>query len=579
MWRCTRHGQPSGSRAAVARSVLAIHSLPAAELSSATALVDLDSYTVTPPIRPWPKRLYSKRLVSMITRQQNLDLALQIFDHAGKYHPGFSHNYDTYLSIIQRLSRARAFEPMESLLSRLRASRIPCGENLFVFVIRSYGLAGKPRLALRTFLGIDGFGVQRSVRSLNTLLNALVQNQRFDLVHTIFKNSKTKFGVVPNVFTCNIILKALCRKNDVEGALKVLDEMPSMGMIPNVVTYTTILGGYVSRGDMVGAKRVFSEILDRGWLPDATTYTILMDGYCKLGRLVDAIKVMDDMEENGVEPNDVTYGVMIEAYCKEKKSGEARNLLEDMLEKKYVPSSVLCCRVIDVLCEQGKVDDAGELWKRLLHKNCMPDNVISSTLIYWLCKEGKIWEAKKLFDEFEKGSIPSVLTYNTLIAGMCERGELCEAGKLWDDMVEKGHVPNAFSYNMLIKGFCELGNVDEGVRVFEEMVEKNCMPNQSTYHILIESLHNIGREEEISRILSTAISCQALDRDSWEFLVAKCIGFTSQLCDVVASLCNEKTMMLRRRKFRFDCSSCLLPVTALQLGHMDRTWVKLCRTL
>ncbi|KAK3428507.1 hypothetical protein EUGRSUZ_E00027 [Eucalyptus grandis] len=510
MWRCTRRGHLNGGRAAVAPSALAVHSLPDAELGSAPAL-DLNSYTVTPPIKPWPKRLFPKRLASMVSRQQNLDLALQIFDYAGKYHRGFSHNYDTYLSIIQRLSRARAFEPMESLLSQLRGSRIPCGENVFIFVIRNYGLAGKPRLALRTFLGIDGFGVQRSVRSLNTLLNALVQNKRFDLVHTIFKNSKTKFGVVPNVFTCNILIKALCRKNDVEGALKVLDEMPSMGMIPNVVTYTTVLGGYVSRGDMEGGKRVFSEILDRGWLPDATTYTILMDGYCRLGRLVDAIKVMDDMEEMGVEPNDVTYGVMIEAYCKEKKSGEARNLLDDMLEKKYVPSSVLCCRVIDVLCEQGKVDNAYELWKRLLHKNCMPDN------------EGKIWDAKKLFDEFEKGSIPSVLTYNTLIAGMCERGELCEAGKLWDDMVEKGHVPNAFTYNMLIKGFCELGNVDEGIRIFEEMVEKSCMPNQSTYYILIESLYNVGRVEEISRILSTAISCQSLDSDSWEFLVAKCI--------------------------------------------------------
>ncbi|OUZ99516.1 hypothetical protein BVC80_531g14 [Macleaya cordata] len=44
----------------------------------------LKSYTVTPPIKPWPLRLYPKRLVSMIKRQQNLDLALQIFDHAGK---------------------------------------------------------------------------------------------------------------------------------------------------------------------------------------------------------------------------------------------------------------------------------------------------------------------------------------------------------------------------------------------------------------------------------------------------------------------------------------------------------------
>ncbi|KAI9112311.1 hypothetical protein K1719_016834 [Acacia pycnantha] len=466
----------------------------------------LKSYTVTPPIKPWPQRLYPKRLVFMIIRQQNLDLALQIFDFAGKYHPGFSHNYGTYHAIIQRLSRAREFDQVEELLSQLHSSGIKCGEQLFVNVIRSYGLAGKPKLAVRTFLRIKSFQVNRSVRSLNTLLNALVQNKRYHWVHLMFRNCKTKFGVIPNVFTCNILLKALCQKNDVEGALKVLDEMPVMGMVPNVVSYTTILGGYASRGDMNGAKRVFGEIFDRGWLPDATTYTLLMDGFCKQGRLIDAIKVMDDMEENGVEPNDVTYGVMIEAYCKDKRSGEAFNLLDDMLDKRYIPSSSLCCKVIDLLCQEGNVEKAVELWRRLLKKNCTPDNAVSSTLIHWLCKKGNIWEAKKMFDEFEKGSIPSLLTYNTLIAGMCETGELCEAARLWDDMVEKGCAPNAFTYNMLIKGFCKVGNVKGGIKVLEEMLEKGCSPNKTTFSVLIEGLSVSGMKDEIKKVAALAAS-------------------------------------------------------------------------
>ncbi|XP_043698829.1 pentatricopeptide repeat-containing protein At5g16420, mitochondrial [Telopea speciosissima] len=493
-------------------------------LSSVRSKEDLlKSYTVTPPIKPWPLRLYPKRLVSMIHRQQNLDLAVQIFDHAGKFHSGFSHNYDTYNAIIEKLARARAFQPLETLLSDLQCSHITCGENLFVTVIRNYGIASRPKQAIQTFLRIPEFGVDRSVRSFNTLLNAMIQNKRYDLVHLLFKNCRKKFGIIPNVFTSNILVKALCKKNDLDGALKILDEMPAMGMVPNLVTYTTILGGYCFRGDMTGAKKVFYEILDRGWIPDATTYTILMDGFCKQGRLIDAVKVMDDMEENGVDANEVTYGVMIEAYCKERKSGEALNLLDDMLEKKFIPSSALCCKVIDVLCEEGKVEDACILWKKLLRKNCTPDNAISSTLIYWLCKKGKISEAKELFDEFEKGSIPSILTYNTLISGMCERGELQEAGRLWDDMVGKGCVPNAFTYTMLIKGFCKVGKAKEGVRVFEEMLEKGCMPNKSTYSILVEGLNQSGMQDDVTKVLLMAINSKEafLDTDSWEVFVSK----------------------------------------------------------
>ncbi|CAN1157091.1 Pentatricopeptide repeat-containing protein At5g16420, mitochondrial [Linum perenne] len=478
----------------------------------------LKSYKVTPPIKPWPHQLYPKRLVTMITRQQNLDLALQIFNYAGKYHPGFSHNYDTYESIIQKLSRARAFEAMESLLTELRrnSNQIKCGENLFINVIRNYGLAGKPKLSLQAFIRIEDFKVQRSVRSLNTLLNAFVQNKRYDLVHSMFKDCKDKYGVVPNVFTANILINALCKMNDMEAALKVFDEMPVMRMIPNVVTYTTILGGYASRGDMEKAKKVLNDLLDKGWLPDATTYTILMDGYCKQGRLADAIKVMDDME---VEPNDVTYGVMIEAFCRDKRAGEAYNLFDDMLQKNYVPSSGLCCKVIDVLCEEGKVDDACGLWRRMLKKNCLPDNAILSTLIHWLCKVGKPREARKLFDEFEMGSSPSLLTYNTLIAGMCGSGELGEAGKLWDGMLEKGHKPNAFTYSLLISGFCEAGNVKEGVKILLEMLDGGCRPESSTYRLLIDRLRESGMEGVVSNVVSMAIKRGGVDGDCWDLFL------------------------------------------------------------
>ncbi|KAE8660525.1 Pentatricopeptide repeat-containing protein [Hibiscus syriacus] len=484
----------------------------------------LQYYTVTPPIKPWPQNLHPKRLVSMINRQQNLDLALQIFLYAGKFHPNFFHNYNTYQSIIQKLSRARAFEPMESLISQLQNSQIKCGEELFITVIRNYGLASLPKLAVKTFLRIENFNVQRSVRSLNTLLNVLVQNKRYDLVHFMFKNSKTKFDVIPNVFTANILIKALCQKNDVEAACKVLDEMPEMGMVPNLVTYTTILGGYLARGDMRNGKRVFMELLDRGWIPDATTYTVLMDGYCKLGKFNEAVKVMDEMEENGVDPNEVTYGVMIQAFCKEKKSGEALNLFNDMLQKKYIPSSSLSCKVIDLLCEEGKVEEGCYLWKKMLKNDCLPDNAILSTLIHWLCKEGKVWEARKIFDEFEKGSVPSLLTYNTLINGMCEKGELSEAGKLWDDMVEKGCNPNVFTYNILITGFCKIGNTMEGVRILEEMLDKGCLPNKATYNILIEGLQDMGKEGEVGKVVSIAMSSGGVDPSSWDLFLTKIVG-------------------------------------------------------
>ncbi|KAL4301113.1 hypothetical protein S245_061078 [Arachis hypogaea] len=505
------HSHPFFTSAATSAAITA---------AASPAPTTLTSFTVMPPVHPWPRRLTPKTLASLISRQHDPNLSLQIFHYALTHHPNSNNNHLAhhpipFNAIILKLSRARNFPQIDAIL---RDSRIT-DEQPLITVIRGYGLAGRPKLALRTFTRIESFGIQPSTKALNTTLNALVQCKHYDLAHFVFKNCMAKFRVVPNVVSCNILLKALCKGNNVDAAVRVLDEMPAIGVVPNVVSYTTVLGGYALRGDMRGAKRVFMEILGKGWIPDATTYTVLVSGFCRQGMFVDAIKVMDEMEENGLEPNEVTYSVMIEAYCKGKKSGEALNVLDDMLGKNHVPSSALCCRVVDMLCEEGKVENACEVWRKLLRMNCSRNDAVTGTLVHWLCKKGKVIEARKALDEFGSGAVPSLLTYNTLFAGMCERGELCEAARLWDDMVEKGCVPNAFTYNMLIEGFCKVGNVKEGIRILEEMFESGCLPDKSTYTILIDGLSCArGMVEEINKVVALAVSA-GVDDDMWDIFL------------------------------------------------------------
>ena len=98
-------------------------------------------------------------------------------------------------------------------------------------MIRGYGVVGKPSAALRTFVSIEkDFRVNTSARSFNALLNAMIQNLRYDLVAILFKHCWRKFGTTLNVFTCNILVKALCKMGELDGALKMLDEMPLRGI-------------------------------------------------------------------------------------------------------------------------------------------------------------------------------------------------------------------------------------------------------------------------------------------------------------------------------------------------------------
>ncbi|KAL9228847.1 hypothetical protein vseg_004383 [Gypsophila vaccaria] len=486
----------------------------------------------TAPIHPWPENLTGNRLETLISRQKDPTLSLQIFHYAAAHHPHLAHTSAVYASLLTRLSRARLFRHVDSLLQLLRqhSDHLKPSESLFCTLINHYGLARQPSEAVSVFAQIPNFNCPRTLRSFNCLLNVLVNNRMFDKVYALFKNCRQKFGLMPNLITCNILIKGLCRKYDLGNAQKVLDEMHGLGICPNLVSYTTILDGFVRKGDLVGARRVFEGILERGYRLDATTYTVMIDGYCRVGRLGEAVRVMDEMEAEGVRANGVTYGVVIEAYCREKKGGEAVRLLEDMLEKRVRVSSVLCGKVVDVLCEGGRVEDACEVWRKCLKANkgrvSRVDDGAVSTLVHWLCKEGKVREARRLFDEFEKGEVvPSLLTYNMLIERLCEVGELSEVRWLWEYMVENGCSPNAFTYNVLIKGLCKCGDPEEGMRVFEEMLEKGCLPNESTYRVLIEELCSSGLDTELMKLLSVVVERGGkLDARTWEVILSKALA-------------------------------------------------------
>ncbi|KAG5106432.1 hypothetical protein JHK82_043402 [Glycine max] len=140
-------------------------------------------------------------------------------------------------ALFLKLSRARRFYHLESLLTHLPN---PPPEPLSPPLSAPTASPENPSPP-----SASSSNSNPSAQSLNALLNALVQNKRHRLAHSVFKSSTEKFRLVPNVVSCNILLKALCKRNEVDVAVRVLDEMSLMGLVPNVVSYSTVLGGFV----------------------------------------------------------------------------------------------------------------------------------------------------------------------------------------------------------------------------------------------------------------------------------------------------------------------------------------------
>lgn len=70
----------------------------------------------------------------------------------------------------------------------------------------------------------------------------MIQFKQLNSANLLFKNCRKRLGIVLNLFTCNILIKSLCKKANIDVAFWVLNEKLSVGMVPNMVTYMMILG-------------------------------------------------------------------------------------------------------------------------------------------------------------------------------------------------------------------------------------------------------------------------------------------------------------------------------------------------
>ena len=88
------------------------------------------------------------------------------------------------------------------------------------------------------------------------------------------------YGALPNIFTYNSVLDALCKEGKTTEALNLVDEMFRRGEKPDVVTYNSLIKGLCRTRQWKEATRLFDEMVCHGILPNFITLKILSGALC-----------------------------------------------------------------------------------------------------------------------------------------------------------------------------------------------------------------------------------------------------------------------------------------------------------
>ncbi|WCJ22962.1 Tetratricopeptide repeat (TPR)-like superfamily protein [Euphorbia peplus] len=425
--------------------------------------------------------------------------ALNFFNWASSN--GFIHDSQSYFMMLEILGRARNLNVARNFLYSIKRKsdgRVRLEDRFFNSLIRSYGRAGLFQESVKLFSSMKYVGVSPSVVTFNSLLLVLLKRGRTTLAENVFGEMRRTYGVTPDVYTFNILIRGFCKNLMVDDAFRYFKEMSGFELKADVVTYNTIVDGLCRAGKVGVARNVVKGMVrkGRGLSPDVVTYTTLVRGYCMKREIDEALVVFDEMMERGLKPNEVTYNTLIKGLCEVEKIDKIKEILEGALGGGgFTPDTCTFNTLINARCDAGNLKEAMEIFEKMSALNVQPDSATYSVLIRSFCKGGDFERAEKLLDELfdeeillsDTGCTPLVAAYKSIFEFLCKNGKTKKAERVFRQLMRRG-TQDPESYKILIMGHCREGTFEAGYELLVLMLRRDFGPDVETYQLLINGL-------------------------------------------------------------------------------------------
>jgi len=192
-------------------------------------------------------------------------------------------------------------------------------------------------------------------------------------------------GLVPDVYTSNILIDGLCRQGNLKMVDSLLLDMCSNGLIPDTVTYNTIINAYCRAQDMNGAMNFMNKMFAAGCEPDIFTYNIWMHSLCSNHMLNQAGKVLDELVTRGCPLNSVTYNTLMDGICSDVLD-QAMILTGRLIKMAFQPNTITLNVFLSHFCKQG-FGKRALMWAEKLREDSFVFDDATRNIIDWAQRE------------------------------------------------------------------------------------------------------------------------------------------------------------------------------------------------
>lgn len=261
------------------------------------------------------QRVVSKtKLMNIQIQKKKPHVAQMIFENLVE--EGHKPSLISYTTLLTAITKQKKFGMISTVVSQVVSNDgMKLDSIFFNAVINAFSEAGHVDEAMAFFWKMKKTGCEPTTSTYNTLIKAYGivgrPEESLKVLDLMYYDEKKP---TPTIRTYNMLISAWCKKQNIEGAWKMLDKMQSCGMKPDVVTYNTIAKAYAANDETYKAENLMLEMNNMKVQPNEMTCGIIIGGYCSEGNMNEALEFMHNMKYVGVKPNTVMLNTLIKGF-------------------------------------------------------------------------------------------------------------------------------------------------------------------------------------------------------------------------------------------------------------------------
>ncbi|KAI9593679.1 hypothetical protein BDF19DRAFT_447531 [Syncephalis fuscata] len=224
-----------------------------------------------------------------------------------------------------------------------------------------------------------------------------------------------KDDVAPGKRTFGNLITVYMRRDDIEGAEKVVKEMRRLNRQPNGVIYAALIHTYVKAQRITDALAIYYQMRVEGVQVNAYIYTELIHAHVNSSDMAEAERTFARMLVNDVRPTVVTLCELMRGYARFGNAVAARNKFDEFDRRGLVPSTMAYNILLHIYSEKRDATAFNEILQRMNSKHVHRDIVTFNTLIHWSILMDDIPAAYRYYRELLAAGIqPDDITKNIM---------------------------------------------------------------------------------------------------------------------------------------------------------------------